>query len=250
MQDARDWHRGHAGEPDGELLLDFAMTAFDQAARLSIDSAMLFRAAAEMDRALLRIEAKGWAATRLAWRTTGAPPLPPAVEELGRNLTGSCPAGGILLTSGDLQTVAAWYAVLVVRQADDVVPIRPDLYVTDAHYRGRMAQLLGVDSTLSVRDALTKVGERRPLCIAPGTDPAVVPDLTWRPSRLVRVSRGAAPAERPVTLTAMLEAQRGKRALWVREVRDVYLAAARHNPLLCVPLAVVFADGPPADCRP
>ncbi len=250
LLDSRDWHRGHSGEPDGELLLDFATTAFDQANRFAIDSAALFRAAAEMDRALLRIENAGWAATRLAWRTTGAPPLPPAVEELGRNLTGSCPAGGVLLTSGELETVAAWYAVLVVRQADDVVPLRPELYVTDARYRGRMAQLFAVDSNLPVRESLAKVAERRPLCVAPGADPAAVPDLVWRPSRLVRVSRGAAPAERPVAVTALLEAQRSKRALWVREVRDVYLAAARHNPLLCVPLAVVFADGPPADCRP
>lgn len=251
LLDAREWHLHHAGEPDGELLLDFATTAFDQSSRLAIDSAALLRAVAEMERARLKVERDGWAATRLAWRRAGAPPLPAPVEELGRNLVGSCPAGGVLLTSGELESVAAWYAVLVVRQADDVLPLRTQLYGADARYRARMAEQLGVDSLLALREALALVAERRAICLAPGADPAAAPEgLAWRPARLVRVSRMNGSAERPLQLTALLEARKAKRPLWVHEVREVYSEAARRNPLLCEPLGTVFGDEPPPACRP
>ena len=45
LLDARDWHSpGHAGDPPGELYLEFASIALDQSSRLLIDSAVVYRA--------------------------------------------------------------------------------------------------------------------------------------------------------------------------------------------------------------
>src|SRR5688500_9546543 len=89
--DARDWHRvGHAGEPDGELYLELAGVAADQALRLAVDSALLLRGVIDMDRSLLFVEDSGWIAARDRRPRSGTQ-LPRVVVELGYNLLGSCP---------------------------------------------------------------------------------------------------------------------------------------------------------------
>ncbi|MGH7532087.1 MAG: hypothetical protein ACREL4_02240, partial [Gemmatimonadales bacterium] len=61
LMDARDWHaRGHAGVPDASMVLDFAVTALEQAVRLQVDSAEVLRDQAEVARALLVTEDSGW----------------------------------------------------------------------------------------------------------------------------------------------------------------------------------------------
>ena len=51
LYDARDWHlHGHRGEPNGPLYLDFAATALEQSIRLSVDSGVIFRGIAEVER--------------------------------------------------------------------------------------------------------------------------------------------------------------------------------------------------------
>ena len=61
LLDARDWHlQGHRGDPDGLLYLDFAATAFDQAVRLEVDSGIVFRGLAELERSVLFVEDSGW----------------------------------------------------------------------------------------------------------------------------------------------------------------------------------------------
>jgi tetratricopeptide (TPR) repeat protein len=62
LLDAQDWHlQGHRGDPDGLLYLDFAATAFDQAIRLSVDSGIVFRGLAELERSVVwRTQGGGW----------------------------------------------------------------------------------------------------------------------------------------------------------------------------------------------
>src|SRR5215204_2235089 len=107
LLDARDWHlQGHRGDPDGLLYLDFAATAFDQAVRLSVDSGIVFRGLAELERAVVFLEDSGWASAR---RGSRAPALPGFILELGANLLSSCPVGGVLLVGSDLEALSLWY---------------------------------------------------------------------------------------------------------------------------------------------
>jgi Tetratricopeptide repeat len=57
LLDARDWHlQCHQGDPDGLLYLDFAATAFDQAVRLDVDSGVVYRGLAELERSVVLVE--------------------------------------------------------------------------------------------------------------------------------------------------------------------------------------------------
>jgi len=95
LADERDWHlAGHRGDPDGVLYLDFAATAFEQSIRLSVDSGMVFRGYAEVERGVILLESSGWNAA-LASRGHDTPPIPPYILELGANLLSSCPTGGV-----------------------------------------------------------------------------------------------------------------------------------------------------------
>jgi hypothetical protein len=232
--DTRDWHaRGHVGDPDGQLYLDLSVLAFDQATRLLVDSAAVFRTMVEMERALLFVEDSGWEAARERRPRGDAPPLPSYIVELGVNILSSCPAEGVLLTGGQLETVAVWYASLDAGYRKDVLPLRPDLYSTDSVYRRRMAAELGVDPSLAVRPALTITAVRRPICVGPTADSVAAPSGTLMPIRLVRVVGKAAPVADVLTVGELLKATRLGGTIWTREVMSVYSAAARSNPLLC-----------------
>ena len=250
LYDSRDWHlHGHRGEPDGLLYLDFAATALEQSIRLSVDSGVIFRGIAEVERALVVVEQVGWATARTALGRERAPRMPPFVLELGENLLASCPAGGVLLTGNELEALSVWYGSME-RPSLDVLPIRPDLYATDSLYRLRMAEAMGVDPALPVQRALGAVAPRRPLCLSPGTDSAAVPALAWVPYRLVRVSRAAAPGPDAMSVTELLKAVRQNPSPWVVDVRGVYDRAATHNLLLCSSLLLLFGDMPPPACQP
>ncbi|HEU4699838.1 MAG TPA: hypothetical protein VFS40_11705 [Gemmatimonadales bacterium] len=233
--DARSWHqRGHRGDPPGPLYLDFAVTAFDQSIRLDIDSALVYRGIAEMERARVFVEDSGWAAARQRRPRTGAPALPAFILELGDNLLNSCPTAGVLLTGGELETVAVWYQSLEAGHRQDLLPLRPELYALDAEYRGQMARSLGVDSALSVQKALAAVAARRPVCLTPSADSAALPGVTWTPVRLVRVSRAAPlPDDAVVTVTEFVRAAHDGNSAWLGDVRAIYYTAARRNPVLC-----------------
>jgi hypothetical protein len=250
LYDSRDWHlHGHRGEPDGLLYLDFAATALDQSIRLSVDSGVIFRGIAEVERALVVVEQAGWAAARTSWGRERAPTMPPFMLELGQNLLASCPAGGVLLTGNELEALSVWYGSME-RPSLDVLPIRPDLYTTDSLYRLRMAQAMGVDPALPVQRALGDVAPRRPLCLSPGTDSAAVPALAWLPYRLVRVSRSPVPGPEAMSVHELLKAVRQNPSPWVVDVRGVYDRAATHNLLLCSSLLLLFGDTPPLACQP
>jgi hypothetical protein len=250
LLDAREWHlQGHRGDPDGLLYLDFAATAFDQAVRLAVDSGVVYRGLAELERSVLLVEDSGWsigAATRLS---PNSPEMPGFILELGANLLSSCPASGVLLVGSDLEALSVWYDNQDLR-AREILPIRPDRYATDSVYRRRMAQAMGIDPHLPVRNALADVAAQRPLCLSPTADSAAAPPLNWTPFRLTRVSREVNPGPEALSVTELLQATRQGGSAWIQDVRGVYDSAARYNSLLCSSLLPVFGDTPPPACRP
>ena len=249
LLDARDWHlQGHRGDPDGLLYLDFAATAFDQAIRLSVDSGIVFRGLAELERSVISVEDSGWSVAG-SHPGPNTPEMPAFILELGANLLSSCPAGGVLLVGSDLEALSVWYDNLDLRTRE-ILPIRPDRYATDSIYRRRMAEALGISPGLPVRNALSDVASRRTLCLTPSADSAAAPTLQWIPFRLSRISRVTPPGPDALSLTELLEASRQGSSVWVRDVRLVYDRAARFNPLLCGSFLPVFGDTPPAACRP
>jgi hypothetical protein len=248
--DARDWHRvGHAGDPDGELYLELAGVAADQALRLAVDSAQLLRGVIDMDRSLLFVEDSGWIAARDRRPRSGTQ-LPRVVVELGYNLLGSCPVNGVLVTGTELESVAVWYGVLEAGFRTDVILLRTDLYATDPIYRRRMALALEVDSAMPVRGALAAVAGRRAVCLSPGADTAAVQVDRTAPVRLVRVL-GADPVETGdnLSLTELLLDTRQGGSIWTRDVLGVYAGAAAHNSVLCNSFVVLAGVLPSGTCR-
>jgi hypothetical protein len=250
LLDARDWHlQGHRGDPDGLLYLDFAATAFDQAVRLEVDSGIVFRGLAELERSVLFVEDSGWSVAGPSRLRPDTPEMPGFILELGANLLSSCPVGGVLLLGTDLEALSVWYDNLDLRTRE-ILPIRPDRYATDSVYRLRMAEAMGIDPTLPVRSALADVASRRPLCLTPSADSAAAPALRWTPFRLTRVSRSVEPGSEALSLTELLQASRQGSSVWVRDVRNVYDNAARFNSILCSSFLPIFGDAPPPACRP
>lgn len=250
LLDAREWHlQGHRGDPDGLLYLDFAATALDQSVRLSVDSGIVFRGLAELERSIVFVEDSGWSVAGPARVRADRPELPAFILELGANLLSSCPSGGVLLLGNDLEALSVWYDSPGLRSRE-IVPISPDRYATDSVYRRRMAEAMGIDSRLPVRAALEEVASRRPLCLTPGADSAAAPAMAWTPFRLSRVSRAVPPGPEALSVTELLEATRQGTSVWARDVRKVYDDAARFNTLLCNTFLPVFGDAPPPACRP
>ena len=249
LLDARDWHlQGHRGDPDGLLYLDFAATAFDQAVRLSVDSGTVFRGLAELERSIVFLEDSGWAAGGGMRPPPDSPPMPGFIIELGTNLLSSCPADGILLVGSDLEALSVWYGYELTSRR--ILALRPDRYATDSMYRRRMAEVMGTDHGLPIRNALAGVAPRRPLCLSPMADSAAAPAANWTAFRLARVSRPGEPGAEALSVTELLAAMRQGESVWVRHVRRVYDQASRHNALLCSSFLPVFGDAPPPACRP
>jgi tetratricopeptide (TPR) repeat protein len=248
LLDARDWHlQGHRGDPDGLLYLDFAATAFDQATRLSVDSGIVFRGLAELERAVVFLEDSGWSAGG-HMRSSSAPPIPPFVLELGANLLGSCPVGGVLLVGSELEALSVWYDNTDLRSRK-ILAIRPDRYATDSLYRRRMAEAMRTDPQLPIRNALAGVAGRRALCLSPTADSAAAPPLAWTPFRLARVSQPVEAGTDALSVTEFLGAMHQDESVWVQDVRHVYAVAAQYNNLLCSSFLLVFGESPPPACR-
>jgi hypothetical protein len=247
--DARDWHRaGHHGDPSADVFLSLASVAVDESIRLHVDSAALYRALVTLDRTLLSLEDSGWAAAQGA--AAAMPPLPPIVAELGRNFAASCPANGVVITGSEVEWLAAWHGAMAEAGRRDLIPLRVDLYATDPLYRARMASVLGVDATASLADALRSVAARRPLCLAPAMGLGGMPDVSWTPLRLMRVSDSTARApEVPLSLTSLVVDVANGGSTWTSDVLAIYGAAARQNQLLCQSLAPVAGSLPVGACE-
>ena len=169
LYDARDWHaHGHRGEPDGLLYLDFAATALEQSIRLSVDSGLVFRGIAEVERGAGCRSRRSAGPRREPWPgRTACRACRAYVLELGENLLASCPAGGVLLTGNELEALSVWYGSME-RPSLDVLPhpprsLRHRLALPASAWRAAM----GVDPALPVQRALGDVAPRRTLCLSP-----------------------------------------------------------------------------------
>jgi hypothetical protein len=209
---------------------------------------VVYRGLAELERSVVFVEDSGWG-RGVSRPPPDAPEMPGFIVELGANLLSSCPAGGVLLLGSDLEALSVWYDNRDLRTRE-ILPIRPDRYATDAIYRRRMAEAMGIDPSLPVRNALADVAARRTLCLTPTADSAAAPPVTWTPFRLTRVSREVDAGPEALSLTELLQATRQGGSEWLQDVRGIYDSAARYNALLCSSLVLVFGDTPPPACRP
>jgi hypothetical protein len=250
LGDAQAWHReGHPTEGSGIPLIEFATSAFDQAHHLMADSASVYLVLAIVERTTSRIERLGWTTAMESAVAPEEVPLPPVLRELGRNLMGSCPAGGVLVTGSLVETAAVWGVRLAADGHDDgLVLIRPDLYAFDTEYRGQMATAIGADPELALPAALVRASARRPVCLTPTVDSITSAALDWHPVRLVLAAGRIATGETPRDLSVHLLARTGLAGSVLSEAaRDVYDLAARRNRTLCQSLfARSDAQGLPA----
>ncbi len=242
LTDVRAWHHnGHPATTSSATLLDFASNSFEPAQSLLTDSGGVYRVMVAVERATLWAEKGGWNDVA-AWKPDAEDlPLPPVLEELGRNLLASCARNGVLLTEGGTETVAAWGARLRgVR--NDLILVRADMYRWDGQYRAHMAAALGADSAAELPAALAAAAATRPICLAPAVDSIAVAGVTWHPSRLVLAS-----VVPPLQLTAQQVSQLSlfhfartglTGSVWTAAARDVYDLAARRNRALCTSLFV------------
>lgn len=251
LLDIRDWHlSGHPTDSPGTLYIDFGAAALDQAVRLRGDSAVILRQMLEVERALDAVEREGYEALTQWTVPADVAPLPDFISELGANLLSSCPASGVMATGNDLETVAIFSVIATAGAAGSVILVVPAFYATDARYRHRIASALGTDSSWSVQQALATVAQRRPVCLTPLADRALLalPDL--RPMRFVLVAGpGVTSSDRVVTVTDLARADRQGKSSWLREVHGVYTAAAGFNPRLCDGPLALLGDTQIAACR-
>ncbi|HEX5004279.1 MAG TPA: hypothetical protein VFV65_03135 [Gemmatimonadales bacterium] len=251
LLDIRDWHlSGHPAESPGPLYIDFGAAALDQAVRLRGDSGVILRQMLEVERAQDAVERQGYGVLRQWTVPADVAPLPDFIVELGANLLGSCPASGVMATGSDLETVAMFSVLATAGQAGSVVLVVPAYYATDARYRYVIASALGTDSSWSVQQTLTTVAQRRPVCLTPLADRALLalPDL--RPMRFVLVTGpGQTTSDRVVTVTDLARADRQGRSAWLHEVHSIYAAAAGFNPQLCTGPLALLGDTQIAACR-
>lgn len=251
LLDIRDWHlSGHPSDSPGPLYIDFGAAALDQAVRLRGDSGVMLRHMLEVERALDAVEREGYGILTRWAVPADVPPLPEFIVELGANLLSSCPASGVMASGSDLETVAMFSVLASAGQAGSVVIVVPAYYATDARYRNVIALALGTDSSWSVQQALTTVAQRRPVCLTPLADRALLalPDL--RPMRFVLVAGpGTTSSDRVVTVTDLARADRQDHSAWIREVHAIYAAAAGFNPRLCDGPLALLGDTQIAACR-
>ena len=133
-----------------------------------------------------------------------------------------------------LQLLVASWGMVADFCFGDLLLFVPDRYADDPLYRVAMAEVLGVDATLGPAAALASAASRRPICLAPGTDPRLAPPGSARPVRLVQVlgAEGAWPSE-PVSVREIANALDSHPGALAREVAGLYLLAARQNQSLC-----------------
>jgi len=251
LLDIRDWHlSGHPSDSPGPLYVDFGAAALDQAVRLRGDSGVVLRQMLEVERALDAVEESGFDVLTQWTVPDDVPPMPDFIFELGANLLSSCPATGVMATGSDLETVAIFSVVATAGQAASAIIVVPSYYATDARYRNRISTALGTDSSWSIQHALAEVARRRPVCLTPLADRALLGLPELRPMRFVLVSGpGVTTSDRVVTVTDLVRAERQGRSPWVREVHGVYTAAASFNPRLCDGPLALLGDTQIAACR-
>ena len=213
--------------------------------RLSVDSGLVFRGVAEAERTLIFIEDSGWSADRYSRAgARHAHRCRPYIVELGVNLLTSCPSGGVLAHRERSRGSSRSGTAACSAPSPDIVPIRPASMrptpSTAGAWPRRWAWILAAGAAASGRGR----GQPHPLP-EPGDRLAAVPALSWRPYRLVRVSRAPGASPDALSITELLKASRQGATPWVQDVRGVYEAAARSNALLCSSLLAFVGERRP-----
>jgi hypothetical protein len=245
---AAAYHREHpaGGARGAAIALDTAAAAFGRAAARppgpARDSALAYAAFTWGEATLLAWEVHGLEALVAA----GAPEaarlrLPPVLSELGENLLRACPAEGVLLTAGDVDTYAAWFLRLGRHLRPDVIVIPLAIWEADAVFRERVASDLQLPDPDDAAATWRALAGRRPVCASTAFErpPLASVGLNWRAAPLVWVAGPARVGSTPAT-DFVFEAARlahTTREAWADDVIAVYRRAAALTRSLCSALA-------------
>ena len=251
---------------------DVGDTALDRA-RLDTADATLGRVTA-LDEGALGDSARAflvfsWGARALlAWSRVGVDGaadvwahLPESVrlsaelQELGENLLRACPARGVLITAGPIDTYAAWYLQFGRRLRRDLVVIPLEPWQTDSLFRRRVAGELRLAPAMvkgreDVEARLVSAGAARPLCASMVFERPPLRRARWTTRPLVWVSGrvGNDRARVEDFVFAALRLALDGSDTWVPPALALYRRAAATTPALCRSLKT-FGVAREAGCR-
>jgi len=219
------------------------------------DSARVLRVAGWSGRARLAVDGGGVRAGTDAW---GPPPpdlrLTPVLEELGENLLRACPAGGVLVTAGDVDAPAAWYLRFVRGLRSDLGLVPLAAWRGDPVWRERLAADWKVGTRGAGDSWVAALAQRRPVCVSMAFErPPPLPvraGMQWEPRPLVWVA-GPEQGDRVPSgdfVFAALKLALDAHEAWAQAVLAVYGRAARMTPTLCETLANFGITGDTVGC--
>lgn len=259
------YHR-HTTPPDtawARATLDTASRAFGNTATLLAgtatgDSAQTFRVFVWAERAFLAWEGGGLEAAAEVWRESPADlRLPPVLQELGENLLRTCPNEGVLVTTGDAGTYAAWYMRFARGMRTDLLILPYNVWLTDSVFRGRLRAELRLPRAAragpEAGPSLKVFARQRPVCASMGFERPPEPraGFRWTVRSLVWVTGPVRRDDRVPPQDFVFAALRlalDTREPWAVPVRDIYRRAAGETPALCAPMAV-FGVREEVGCR-
>jgi len=258
-QDARAWFELGRSYLNRHLP-DTADAALGRAAALDEgalgDSARTFRMFAWGDRALAAWRTSGMEAAADVWaHLPETTKLSAELQELGENLLRACPARGVLVTAGPLDTHAAWYLRFARGLRPDLVIVPLEAWQSDSTFRGRVARELRLAPVPAgrredVEGRLVSVGDRRPLCASRGFERAPLRGARWTSRPLVWVT-GKVGADRVAPEDFVFAAMRlalDHSATWAPPAMAIYRRSAAATPALCRSMKT-FAIAREAGCR-
>jgi hypothetical protein len=233
--------------------LDTAQRAFERAARFSAgtrtaDSARVYRVYTFGEWAYVDWESAGSSAATLTWHSLPEGlRLPPVLEELGENLLRACPHQGILFTTGETDTQAAWYLRFARGLRPDLMIIPFDRWRCDSVLRHRALR------ELKTRDpSLRALSQSRAVCASMGFERA--PDdrtVKWNKRPLVWVTGKENKADRVPPQDFVFAALRqavDEHETWTGQAVALYRRAVSNVGALCKAFDT-FKLGAEVGCR-
>jgi hypothetical protein len=233
--------------------LDTAQSAFERAARFSAgtrtaDSARVYRIYAFGEMAYVDWEAAGSTAAMLTWHTLPESlRLPSVLEELGENLLRACPHQGVLFTTGDIDTQAAWYLRFSRNLRPDLLIVPFDRWRGDSVLRNRALK------ELKTRDpSLRALSQTRAVCASMGFErPPDERTVKWNKRPLVWVmgkeTKGDRVSPQDFVFAALKQAV-DEHETWTAPVTAIYRRAVANSSGLCKAFDA-FELGAEVGCR-
>jgi len=259
------YHR-HADPPDtawARATLDTAARAFTSTAALlpgtaTGDSAQAFRVFVWAERGFLAWEAGGLETAAEVWRESPQDlRLPPVLQELGENLLRTCPNEGVLVTTGDAGTYAAWYMRFARGLRTDLLILPYNVWLTDTVFRERLRVELKLPRPPRAEPGggptLRVFARQRPVCASMAFERPPEPSagLRWTVRALVWVTGPVRRDDRVPPqdfVFAALRLSLDAREPWAGPAREIYRRAAGATPALCEPMGV-FGVREEVGCR-